>query len=83
MVLKANDRRTSCPCHDEFRRPRSDYVRQIRFIFKKFRREKQLQLIREASGKAIQAVIAKGSVPQINTVVKARASCAIQSVIIV
>ncbi|GFS78083.1 hypothetical protein TNCV_4548721 [Trichonephila clavipes] len=28
MVLKANDRRTSCPCHDEFRRPRSDYVRQ-------------------------------------------------------
>ncbi|GFY22706.1 uncharacterized protein TNCV_2179671 [Trichonephila clavipes] len=31
MVLKANDRRTSCPCHDEFRGPRSDYVRQIRF----------------------------------------------------
>ncbi|GFV75740.1 hypothetical protein TNCV_1756681 [Trichonephila clavipes] len=29
MVLKANDRRTSCPCHDEFRRPRSDYVRQV------------------------------------------------------
>ncbi|GFT60599.1 uncharacterized protein TNCV_1966771 [Trichonephila clavipes] len=28
MVLKANDRRTSCPCHDEFCRPRSDYVRQ-------------------------------------------------------
>ncbi|GFX00698.1 fatty acid synthase [Trichonephila clavipes] len=28
MVLKANDRRTSSPCHDEFRRPRSDYVRQ-------------------------------------------------------
>ncbi|GFV92860.1 hypothetical protein TNCV_1347092 [Trichonephila clavipes] len=28
MVLKANDRRTSCPCHDEFREPRSDYVRQ-------------------------------------------------------
>ncbi|GFS86025.1 hypothetical protein TNCV_1220121 [Trichonephila clavipes] len=28
MVLKANDRRTSCPCHDEFRVPRSDYVRQ-------------------------------------------------------
>ncbi|GFU00203.1 uncharacterized protein TNCV_801801 [Trichonephila clavipes] len=28
MVLKANDRRTSCPCHDEFRGPRSDYVRQ-------------------------------------------------------
>ncbi|GFV00161.1 histone-lysine N-methyltransferase SETMAR [Trichonephila clavipes] len=23
MVLKANDRRTSCPCHDEFRGPRS------------------------------------------------------------
>ncbi|GFU49556.1 transposable element Tcb2 transposase [Trichonephila clavipes] len=30
MVLKANDRRTSCPCHDEFRGPRSDYVRQAR-----------------------------------------------------
>ncbi|GFW70984.1 transposable element Tc1 transposase [Trichonephila clavipes] len=28
MVLKANDKRTSCPCHDEFRGPRSDYVRQ-------------------------------------------------------
>ncbi|GFV72759.1 uncharacterized protein TNCV_5038381 [Trichonephila clavipes] len=30
MVLKANDWRTSCPCHDEFRGPRSDYVRQKR-----------------------------------------------------
>ncbi|GFY13500.1 hypothetical protein TNCV_4958701, partial [Trichonephila clavipes] len=29
MVLKANYRRTSCPCHDEFRGPRSDYVRQV------------------------------------------------------
>ncbi|GFX90648.1 hypothetical protein TNCV_3194661 [Trichonephila clavipes] len=29
MVLKANDRRTPCPCHDEFRGPRSDYVRQV------------------------------------------------------
>ncbi|GFY02182.1 uncharacterized protein TNCV_5100421 [Trichonephila clavipes] len=29
MVLKANDRRTSCPCHDEFRGPLSDYVRQM------------------------------------------------------
>ncbi|GFU46193.1 hypothetical protein TNCV_2155311 [Trichonephila clavipes] len=29
MVLKANDRRTSCPCHDEFRGPRSDYIRQV------------------------------------------------------
>ncbi|GFW69166.1 hypothetical protein TNCV_1819201 [Trichonephila clavipes] len=29
MVLKANDRRTSCPCHDEFRGPRSDYVRKV------------------------------------------------------
>ncbi|GFU22260.1 hypothetical protein TNCV_4856061 [Trichonephila clavipes] len=28
MVLMANDKRTSCPCHDEFRGPRSDYVRQ-------------------------------------------------------
>ncbi|GFX89145.1 uncharacterized protein TNCV_20411 [Trichonephila clavipes] len=33
MVLKANDRRTSCPCHDEFRGPRSDYVRQYNSIF--------------------------------------------------
>ncbi|GFU69863.1 hypothetical protein TNCV_112821 [Trichonephila clavipes] len=29
MVLKANDRRTSSPCHDVFRGPRSDYVRQV------------------------------------------------------
>ncbi|GFW64415.1 uncharacterized protein TNCV_274391 [Trichonephila clavipes] len=29
MVLKVNDRRTSCPCHDEFRGPRSDYVGQV------------------------------------------------------
>ncbi|GFT80845.1 uncharacterized protein TNCV_2714751 [Trichonephila clavipes] len=29
MVLKADDRRTSCPCHDEFRGLRSDYVRQV------------------------------------------------------
>ncbi|GFS72846.1 uncharacterized protein TNCV_4628831 [Trichonephila clavipes] len=29
MVLKANDRRTSCPCHDEFRGPCSDHVRQV------------------------------------------------------
>ncbi|GFX00834.1 hypothetical protein TNCV_4578011 [Trichonephila clavipes] len=29
MVLKPNDRRTSCPCRDEFRGPRSDYVRQV------------------------------------------------------
>ncbi|GFW95832.1 uncharacterized protein TNCV_5023671 [Trichonephila clavipes] len=29
MVLKANDSCTSCPCHDEFRGPRSDYVRQV------------------------------------------------------
>ncbi|GFX36486.1 hypothetical protein TNCV_1254591 [Trichonephila clavipes] len=29
MVLKANDRRTSCPCYNEFRGPRSDYVSQV------------------------------------------------------
>ncbi|GFV45575.1 uncharacterized protein TNCV_4240991 [Trichonephila clavipes] len=29
MVLKVNDRRTSCPGHDEFRGHRSDYVRQV------------------------------------------------------
>ncbi|GFW53934.1 uncharacterized protein TNCV_1086511 [Trichonephila clavipes] len=29
MVLKANDRRISCPCLDEFRGPRSEYVRQV------------------------------------------------------
>ncbi|GFU22503.1 uncharacterized protein TNCV_1304141 [Trichonephila clavipes] len=34
MVLKANDRRTSCPCHDEFRGPRSDYVRQLRSLYR-------------------------------------------------
>ncbi|GFT54559.1 hypothetical protein TNCV_859241 [Trichonephila clavipes] len=33
MVLKANHRRTSCPCHDEFRGPRSDYVRQNKTQF--------------------------------------------------
>ncbi|GFX67269.1 uncharacterized protein TNCV_775261 [Trichonephila clavipes] len=26
---RANDRRTSCPCHDEFRGPRSDCVRRV------------------------------------------------------
>ncbi|GFU97809.1 hypothetical protein TNCV_2532811 [Trichonephila clavipes] len=30
MVLKANDRVPLAPCHDEFRGPRSDYVRQKR-----------------------------------------------------
>ncbi len=49
----------------------------MRFLFKKCRSEKQLQLIREAGVKAIHAVIAKESVPQINAVVKARDSCAI------
>ncbi|GFX34675.1 uncharacterized protein TNCV_540251, partial [Trichonephila clavipes] len=29
MVLKGQTKRTSCPCHDEFRGPRSDYVRQV------------------------------------------------------
>ncbi|GFT32470.1 hypothetical protein TNCV_4484681 [Trichonephila clavipes] len=29
IVLKANDRRTSCPWHDEFRGLRSDYVRKV------------------------------------------------------
>ncbi|GFV19114.1 uncharacterized protein TNCV_3223321 [Trichonephila clavipes] len=29
MVAKANDRRTTTPCHDEFRGPPSDYVRQV------------------------------------------------------
>ncbi|GFW27848.1 uncharacterized protein TNCV_767281 [Trichonephila clavipes] len=37
MVLKANDRRTSCPCHDEFRGPRSDYVRQTPCILNRCR----------------------------------------------
>ncbi|GFX66641.1 uncharacterized protein TNCV_1428071 [Trichonephila clavipes] len=41
MVLKANDRRTSCPCHDEFRGPRSDYVRQWRKKSGKERKEKE------------------------------------------
>ncbi|GFT15003.1 uncharacterized protein TNCV_4315901 [Trichonephila clavipes] len=34
MVLKANDRRT--PCHDEFRGPRSDYVRQTNVFVQQF-----------------------------------------------
>ncbi|GFS71837.1 hypothetical protein TNCV_3715121 [Trichonephila clavipes] len=29
MALKTNDRRTSNPMYDEFRGPRSDYVRQV------------------------------------------------------
>ncbi|GFX70986.1 hypothetical protein TNCV_1689691 [Trichonephila clavipes] len=37
-VLKTNDRRTSSPCHDEFRGPRSDYVRQVAL-------EKQQQIL--------------------------------------
>ncbi|GFU14097.1 hypothetical protein TNCV_2536461 [Trichonephila clavipes] len=32
MVLKANDRHTSTPCHDEFRGNRSDYVRQVTLV---------------------------------------------------
>ncbi|GFU74056.1 uncharacterized protein TNCV_1641812 [Trichonephila clavipes] len=36
MVLKANDRRTSCPCHDEFRGPRSDYVSSCQVIYSQF-----------------------------------------------
>ncbi|GFW19368.1 transposable element Tc3 transposase [Trichonephila clavipes] len=39
MVLKANDRRTSCPCHDEFRGPRSDYARQGKFDVRLFCRD--------------------------------------------
>ncbi|GFV79911.1 uncharacterized protein TNCV_2258571 [Trichonephila clavipes] len=37
MVLKANDRHTSCPCHDEFCGPRSDYVRQATFDTVRYR----------------------------------------------
>ncbi|GFV36507.1 transposable element Tcb1 transposase [Trichonephila clavipes] len=33
MVLKANVRRTSCPCHVEFRGSRSDYVRQSSYMY--------------------------------------------------
>ncbi|GFW08549.1 uncharacterized protein TNCV_2775711 [Trichonephila clavipes] len=47
MVLKANDRRTSCPCHDEFRGPRSGYVRQedpLLFLAPKiFRQKRQIE----------------------------------------
>ncbi|GFV56000.1 uncharacterized protein TNCV_2729041 [Trichonephila clavipes] len=32
MVLKVNDRRTSCKRHDEIRGPRSDYVRQDNLV---------------------------------------------------
>ncbi|GFV91958.1 uncharacterized protein TNCV_1893941 [Trichonephila clavipes] len=43
MVLKANDRRTSCPCHDEFRGPRSDYVRQVALATTTTKRRDSLQ----------------------------------------
>ncbi|GFV93448.1 hypothetical protein TNCV_1987631 [Trichonephila clavipes] len=47
MVLKVNDRRPLAPCHDEFRGPRSDYVRQVAletttynlFLYSRSRRE--------------------------------------------
>ncbi|GFW81877.1 hypothetical protein TNCV_2885511 [Trichonephila clavipes] len=32
LKVKVNDRRTSSPCHDEFRGPRSDSVRQNTFL---------------------------------------------------
>ncbi|GFT67134.1 KRAB-A domain-containing protein 2 [Trichonephila clavipes] len=51
--------------------------------FQEISLRESVQLIREAVDKAIQAIILKGSIPQINAqIVKGRASCAIQSVII-
>ncbi|GFU80977.1 uncharacterized protein TNCV_1277231 [Trichonephila clavipes] len=44
MVLKANDRRTSCPCHDEFRGPRSDYVRQVALATTTTNRKQRMNL---------------------------------------
>ncbi|GFV54278.1 uncharacterized protein TNCV_4365531 [Trichonephila clavipes] len=56
MVLKANDRRTSCPCHDEFRGPRSDYVRQVALATT----QQQQQLI--ASCTTAKALNCEGSI---------------------
>ncbi|GFV38179.1 hypothetical protein TNCV_710021 [Trichonephila clavipes] len=46
MVLKANDRRTSCPCHDEFRGPRSDYVRQVALATAQQQQQERCTLIK-------------------------------------
>ncbi|GFV72966.1 hypothetical protein TNCV_1329741 [Trichonephila clavipes] len=55
MVLKANDRRTSCPCHDEFRGPRSDYVRQG-----------SLTLINQTISKYERNIVYTHSLPDLN-----------------
>ncbi|GFW52207.1 hypothetical protein TNCV_2426541 [Trichonephila clavipes] len=59
MVLKANDRRTSCPCHDEFRGPRSDYVRQT---LGRFLRDPDKLDLTIFSGYKLHFVSAKGPV---------------------
>ncbi|GFU56132.1 uncharacterized protein TNCV_711941 [Trichonephila clavipes] len=66
MVLKANDRRTSCPCHDEFRGPRSDYVRQTQMLsqISNFDREvnscKASQLCNISGNRLVTKSIARG-----------------------
>ncbi|GFV71342.1 uncharacterized protein TNCV_3133331 [Trichonephila clavipes] len=65
MVLKANDRRTSSPCHDEFRGPRSDCVRQDRRGNKQKEetlREFELQKIRLQN--ETQRVVGPQTLPQ-------------------
>ncbi|GFW48206.1 uncharacterized protein TNCV_2382901 [Trichonephila clavipes] len=66
MVLKAKDRRTSCPCHDEFRGPRSDCVRQAHFTATRETCEHSMaEAVREAvdenDGKRDLAVAVDGS----------------------
>ncbi|GFU25955.1 hypothetical protein TNCV_5104531 [Trichonephila clavipes] len=58
MVLKANDRRTSCPCHDEFRGPRSDYVRQVWFSNRraKWRRQNDIKCLNPKQNQNVLSV---------------------------
>ncbi|GFT72021.1 uncharacterized protein TNCV_2516441 [Trichonephila clavipes] len=59
MVLKANDRHTSCPCHDEFRGPRSDYVRQVALATTQQMKYGICQVIYSQFGLAIHQTIIK------------------------
>ncbi|GFU37300.1 proline dehydrogenase 1, mitochondrial [Trichonephila clavipes] len=55
-VLKANDRRTFCPCHDEFCGPRSDYVTQMQLSEVIARTRKYF---REVTGVASENMVAQ------------------------
>ncbi|GFW30032.1 hypothetical protein TNCV_1593501 [Trichonephila clavipes] len=56
MVLKTNDRRTSSPCHDEFRGTRSDYVSQNMFHVTTTTGEKTFQMSDKSSNGRVQHV---------------------------